>query len=88
MVTITLNPESEIARALAVVDKEPLVLVSNGERFKVSRAEPNPADDYDPKAFREALRAAAGIFTPEEAEQLKRDIYRWREEGTRPINRP
>ena len=45
-------------------------------------------EDEDAEAFREALRRAAGTFTPEEGEQLKQNIYRWREEGTRPINRP
>ena len=29
----------------------------------------------DPEAVREALRAAAGTFAPEEGERLKRDIY-------------
>jgi hypothetical protein len=51
------------------------------------RMELETAEDEDAQAFHEALRAAAGTFTPEEAEQLKQDIYRWREEGTRPIDR-
>ena len=88
MVTITLDPGSELAKALSEADEKPVVLVSNGARFKVSRAEDDFRDDYDPKAFSDALRAAVGIFTPEEAEQLKAQIYRAREEGTRPINRP
>jgi hypothetical protein len=44
-------------------------------------------DDNAREAFRETLRAAEGIFTPEEGDRLKWDIDRWREEGTRPINR-
>jgi hypothetical protein len=51
--------------------------------------EDEPSDDelwadYDPEAVREALWATAGTFTPEEGERLKRDIYRWRAEGSKP----
>jgi hypothetical protein len=86
-VTIELDPASELAKALKAAGKHPITLVSDGRRYLVSR-DPLDAVDDDAEAFREALRAAAGTFTPEEGERLKRDIYRWREEGTRPINRP
>ena len=84
---IELDPESELAKALATAGQKSIVLISNGHRFLVSR-DLDPMDSKDAEAFREALRAAAGTFTPEAGERLKRDIYRWREEGTRPINRP
>jgi hypothetical protein len=88
MVTIELEPESELAKALAAAGRTPVILVSDGERYVVNRQPADPADDYDREEFCAALRAAAGTFTPEEGEQLKRDIYRWRQEGTRPVNRP
>jgi hypothetical protein len=88
MITVQLDPESELAKVLDAAETTPVVLVSNGDRYVVSRQPVEPADDYDPEEFRAALRAAAGTFTPEEGERLKQDIYRWREEGTRPINRP
>lgn len=88
MVTIELEPESELAKALAAAGKTPVVLVSNGDRYVVSRQPVEPTDDYDPEDFRAALRAAAGTFTSEEAEELRQNIYRWREEGTRPLSRP
>jgi hypothetical protein len=87
-VTIELEPESELAKALAAAGNAPVTVVSNGQRYVVSRRPIDPADDCDAEEFRAALRAAQRVFTPEEGEQLKRDIYRWREEGTRPINRP
>jgi hypothetical protein len=87
LVTIELDPESEIAKALIVAGDTPVVLVSNGSRYLVRRDADDLVIEDDAELFREALRAATGIFTPEEAEQLKRDIYRWREEGTRPIDR-
>ena len=86
MVTLRLDPQSDIAKALASVDSEPVVLISNGERFRVSRDEATPLDDDD--EFEQALRAVVGTLTPEEAEKRIQDIYRWREEGTRPIDRP
>ena len=86
-VTIEVAPESELARALAEVDEKEIVLVSNGRRYVIDRAPVDPSHSSDREAFREALRAAGRIFTPEEAERLKQDIYRWREEGTRPIDR-
>ena len=79
--TITLDPDSELARALAAVDEESIVLISNGARYEVRRAEDDSPNDYDPEEFSKALREAAGTFTPEEGERLKRDIYRWREEN-------
>ena len=47
MVTLRLDPQSDIAKALASVDSEPVVLMSNGERFRVSRDEATPLDDDD-----------------------------------------
>jgi hypothetical protein len=88
VVTIEIESDSDLARALATAGKTPIAIVSNGQRYIVSREPFHAVDDYDPDEFREALRRAADIFTPEEAEQLKKDIYRWREEGSRPMNRP
>jgi hypothetical protein len=46
-----------------------------------------PSDPEDDDAeFHEALRAVAGTPTPEEAEHRIQDIYRWREEGSRPMH--
>ena len=84
--TIEIEPDSDLAKALAVAGKTPIALVSNGQRYIVSRDPFHSLDDYDPEEFREALRKAATMFTPEEAEQLKKDIYRWREEGSRPMH--
>jgi hypothetical protein len=38
--------------------------------------------NYDPKKLRAALRAVAGMLTPDEGERLKELIYRGREVGT------
>jgi hypothetical protein len=87
-VTIELNPESELARVLAAAGETTVVLISNGSRYLVSRADEDLWKDYDPERVRAALREAAGTLTQEEAEELKELVYRGREEGTRPLDRP
>lgn len=82
-VVVEVEPASDLAKALKSVDAEPVVLVSNGERFRVSRDETTLADDE--AQFEEALRAAFGILTPEEGERRIQEIHRWREEGSRPV---
>jgi excisionase family DNA binding protein len=44
--------------------------------------------DYDPDATKAALLAIAGTWEDVDADALIADIYRWREEGTRPPDRP
>lgn len=89
---ITIDPESELANALATADERRVVLESGGIRYTVKRGDPSSNEDmwanYDPARLREALHAAAGVITPEEGERIKELIYRGREEGTRPPDRP
>jgi hypothetical protein len=87
-VTVELNPQSDLARVLAAAGEKTIVLISNGHRYVVSRADEDLWGDYDPERVRAALREAAGTLTPEEAEELKELVYRGREEGTRPLERP
>ena len=86
--TIHLDPESELARILAAAEETPVVLDSNGVRFRVIRADEDLWADYDPEAVLEGLREIAGTLSVEEGERMKALIYRGREEGTRPITRP
>ncbi len=48
----------------------------------------DPWADYDPDKLWEGVQAAAGSITEEQAEEMIANIYRWREEGTRPLDRP
>jgi hypothetical protein len=84
---IHVDHDSDLVRALDNGNQE-VVLVSGDERFKVSRDAADPWDNYDPEAFRRALHNIAGLISPEEAERRKEQLYRWREEGTRPPTRP
>lgn len=86
--TITVDPESELGRALEEPDEAPIILVRNGARFRVTRDPDDPWANYDPEKIREGLKKVAGLLSPEEADRIIENIYRGREEGTRPIDRP
>ncbi len=84
--TITVEPDSELARALD--EAAAIVLERNGVRYRLSREDDDPWANYDPAKLRASLRQVAGTITPEEGERLKEALYRGREEGTRPLDRP
>ncbi len=86
--TIKVDPQSELGRALDETDAAPVVLDRGGVRFRVSRDDDDPWANYDPEKVRAGLRKFAGMISPEDAERLKEAIYRGREEGTRPLDRP
>lgn len=88
-VTITIDPDSELGRALdQTTDDAPVVLVRGSTRFRVMRDPNDPWVNYDPESVLEGLREIAGTLSPEEGARMKELIYRGREEGTRPITRP
>lgn len=85
--TIHVDPDSELGHALAE-GTEPVFLESAGARFRVVRTADDIWSGYDPERLLASVRAAAGTLTPEEGEELKELIYRGREEGMRPPDRP
>lgn len=93
--TIEVAPNSELARVLDEAGGTSLVLVKDGVRYRLDREVPtasashgDPWADYDPERLMEGIRAAAGSISEEEAERRIAEIYRWREEGSRPPDRP
>lgn len=86
--TISIDPESELGRALDETGGESVVLLRGSARFRVMRDSEDPWATYDPESVLEGLRQIAGTLSPEEGERMKELIYRGREEGTRPIDRP
>ncbi len=87
MKTIHVEPESELDHLLDEAREAPIILARNGVRYRLS-IEDDPWANYDPEAVREAVRAIAGRWSEADAERMKEAIYRAREEGTRPANRP
>jgi hypothetical protein len=84
---IHIDPDSELGRALEN-DEQEVVLVSRNKTFTVSPGSNSSGSGFDPERFLRVLHSVAGIITPEEAERWKEDIYRAREQGSRPITRP
>jgi hypothetical protein len=85
---VHVDEDSDLARLLEEVGTMPLRLVKGGVTYRLTREGNDPWADYDPEAVRAGMRAAAGQFSTEKAEELKAYVYRAREEGTRPANRP
>ena len=86
--TITIDPDSELGHALDKTDGRPVVLLRGGNRFRVTRDVDDPWAHYDPAKLRAGLKKVAGLLSPEEGDRIIETIYRGREEGTRPIDRP
>lgn len=88
--TVKVPPGSDIVRLLDATADGPVLLEWEGVAYRLSRADEAEQiwADYDPERVRAGLRAMAGIITPEDAERMKELVYRGREEGTRPPDRP
>ena len=85
--TIKVTETTDWPRLLDEAESAPVRLERDGVVYRLARKDEAPQAGYDPERLRAGLRAFAGTFTPEEGERLKAQIYRAREEGTRPIER-
>lgn len=87
--TVKVAAGSELDRLLDDAERAPVILERDGERFRLSK---EPAEDiwagYDPERFRAALEETAGSWSDLDADALIEQVYRWREEGSRPADRP
>jgi hypothetical protein len=81
-ITITVDPDSELARALSEAAETPVRLDVRGVRYRVRREDADPFADYDPEQVRRSLAQYAGSWGDIDAEALKAYVYRGREEGT------
>lgn len=70
--TVTVAPESELARVLAEADDLPVVLESRGIRYTIHREALFAG--YDPQRVRAALRESAGALRGVDTEGLKREL--------------
>lgn len=87
--TIQVTETTELPALLDDAAHVPLILERDGQRFRLSR---ESADDlwanYDPERVRTGVRQFAGTISVEEGERLKALIYRGREDGAQPPERP
>ena len=72
--TITIDPESELGRALVSAGRHPsrVCLEVNGVRYSVTLED--PLAYRDPEGMRAALREMAGALKGVDAEALKREL--------------
>lgn len=86
--TISVTEHTDLPDLLDHAAKEPIILERGGQRFRLSRADDDIGPTDDPERVQEGLRRFAGTVSVEEGERRKALIYRGREEGTRPLDRP
>ena len=86
---IKITSYGEVALLLQEAAIEPVILERNGERYCLSKI---VGEDiwvgYDPEKVRAAVRKTSGSWQDIDAEELIADIYRAREDGSRPASRP
>ena len=88
---IKVAPGSELAQLLEDAGHEPVLLEQDGTLYRLQRLEPEFNQDwkgYDAETIRAALDTYGGSWRGVDAEALKALIYRAREEGSRPPDRP
>lgn len=70
----------------------PLQVVVDGKTFVLHVTPGSQGEDiwagYDPAKVREALDKYAGIWSDLDVDEMKANLYRAREQGTRPADRP
>jgi hypothetical protein len=86
--TIHVTDGDELARLIDAANEAPVILEKDGIRYRLSREDDGSWAAYDPEAILSTLRAFSGTLSREEGERLKASIYRAREEGSRPADRP
>lgn len=84
--TITIDPESDLGRALAAADDAPIVLERGGARFRVTREADALWANYDPQRVRRALRQSAGALAGVDVVALKRELREQRSQDS--LGRP
>ena len=72
--TIEIEPESQLGTFLEQMTNLPVILVSNGRRFRLA---PDPEDilaGYDPEKVRAAFERAHGLLAGVDVEALKAEL--------------
>lgn len=91
---IHIGDDRTLDAVLESIGMDEVVIERKGVRYRVLREPLEIADDddpfagYDPERALAGMRAAVGSWSDIDTEELKEFIYRAREEGTRPIDRP
>ncbi len=90
--TIEVAADGELSRLLDEATTTPLVLVKGGVRYRLAREEWTEDEElwagYDPELVGQVLAETAGSWADLDTDKMIADLYRARDEGSRPANRP
>jgi hypothetical protein len=78
-ITVEVEPESKLAQAVKNTDIDDLTAIIDGRVFQLTEKN---VPRWDADAARAHLHRLAGFLSEEEADQMKEEIYRAREEGS------
>ncbi len=87
---IKVTEDTRLISLLEQVGASPMLLEKDGVVYRLE-AEREAEDiwaGYDPDKVREVLSEVAGSWADLDTDTMIADIYRWREEGSRPADRP
>jgi hypothetical protein len=89
---IKVAPGSELDHLLEEAATTPLLLERDGIRYRITTELPEGSvirePVTDPDEIERIWSETVGCISREEADRMIADIYRWREEGSRPPSRP
>lgn len=88
---IKVTSGSELAKLLARAAAAPLLFEKDGELYRLDRIGKEREslwEGYDPEEVRKAVAATAGTWADLDTDALIAELYRAREEGSRPASRP
>ena len=90
MKQIKVLPGSEVDRLLSEAARAPVLLERDGELYRLHRhgATDAPWAGYNAESVREAVRRTTGAWGDLDVDLLIAELYRAREEGSRPADRP
>ncbi|HEY7033531.1 MAG TPA: hypothetical protein VH482_19500 [Thermomicrobiales bacterium] len=72
--TITVDPDSEVARVLAQAAEAPILIETRGARFRIVREDEDPFANYDPERARAAAERAFGTLKGVDVEKLLAEL--------------
>ncbi len=87
--TIKVIPGGEIDQLLGDAGTTPVLLDRRGVYYRLTIEQDDDIwAGYDPAAALKVLGETAGSWSDIDADALIADVYRWREQGTRPDAQP
>jgi hypothetical protein len=82
------SEDTNLAELLDDADEAPVLINRHGVEYRLSRAESDGWEGYDPERARRVVEEMSGSWSDIDADKLIADIYAWREAGSRPPDRP